>query len=86
MSTIVSNEYREERALLKLDPIVIKLEREIRAVDLKELVHEGPDRTPRSSFMIAANQEYRARGGKGNKSIGAVAHAILELRAEADVD
>ena len=41
------------------------------------MVHENG--TPRFEFMMAANNEYRARGGTDGMAIGTVAHALLRL-------
>jgi hypothetical protein len=42
-----------------------------------ELTHEGGH--PTFEFMMLSNKEYHARGGQNNESIGAVAHAIINL-------
>lgn len=69
--------YREEVDALKADPIVAAMARELGAVELEKVAHE--DGSPRFDFMCAANQQYSKRGGKGAKSIGGVAKAVLAL-------
>jgi hypothetical protein len=61
------------------DPIIIDMAGGLKGVPMSELVHDGPDSTPRFEFMTAANAEYRKRGGKDGGHIGAVAEALLRL-------
>ncbi len=67
---IESDDYRDEEARLKSDPIVIALADEVRG--------SGTDLS-NSGFMNAVNREYHARGGNDNFSIGGVARAIRAI-------
>ena len=76
---IIANEYREARAAFEADPIVKDMAGGLAGVPRDELRHEGED-TPRMAFMMAANREYRARGGEVvGYGMGDLAHAILNI-------
>lgn len=77
MVAIVSADYAINYALLASQDIVIDMAKGLADVPRKELASE--DGTPRFEFMQSANAEYRERGGKDAESIGAVAHALLNL-------
>lgn len=75
---IISNEYREARASLADDPIVVAMAAEAAALPLAELVTS--DGTPHLGFSIATLKEYRRRGGNGRaKGMGDVGYAIVDL-------
>lgn len=76
MSGVIEAEhYREARQALCADPIVQDMAAGVRHEPLDELQHESG--TPRFEFMLAANEEYRSRGGKVTAHLGGVAEAIL---------
>lgn len=79
MPGIYSDDYRREHAALVGDPIVIGMAKGLTDVTLKDILHDD-GATPRFEFMLAANREYQARGGQLSRSIGGVAHALLDLR------
>jgi hypothetical protein len=77
--TIRSKDYDETEDRLAKDPIVIAMAKGLAGVPRDQMVHEGDDATPRFEFMMAANREYRERGGTDGGHIGAVAHALLKV-------
>jgi hypothetical protein len=83
MSVIESADYEETRQRLMLDPIVMDMAEGLRGVPKEQLVHnEDPDDprpTPRFEFMMAANTEYKNRGGTDGGHIGAIAEVLLRL-------
>ena len=80
MSNVIrAAHYSETEQRLAQDPIVIAMARGLAGVPTEDLAHE--DGTPRFEFMQAANRTYRQRGGTDGGHIGAVARALLNLRA-----
>jgi len=79
MTVIKAKHYAETEDRLAQDPIIQAMAKGLAGVPRSELVHDGPDATPRFEFMQAANAEYRKRGGKDGGHIGAVAHALLKV-------
>jgi len=80
MTVIESADYENTRQRLMKDPIVITMAEEIATLASgvrTEMVHEGGN--PKSDFMMAANKEYRKRGGTDGGHIGAIAEAIFRL-------
>jgi len=65
-----------ERRLMD-DPIVRDMAEGVRAMNPAELAHGSGK--PRHAFMLAANDEYRNRGGTDGGHLGAIANAILAL-------
>ena len=78
MAAIIADHYREEYAALAADPIVIDMAAGLADVQTSDIAH--PNGSPRFEFMLAANDEYRSRGGTISRSIGGVATALLGLR------
>jgi len=74
---ILSDDYRKEQEALLADPIVAAMAASLTAGELVELIH--PDGTPTFEFMLAANAEYRSRGGKASWSMGGVGRALATL-------
>ena len=77
MTVIRSKEYDDAELRLMKDPIVYAMSRGLAGVPRDQMVHENG--TPRFEFMMAANNEYRARGGTDGMAIGTIAHALLRL-------
>lgn len=77
MAALIGKEYQAEAAALLVDPIVINMAKGLGSIDLAEIAWE--DGTPRHTFMLAARNEYHARGGVDNITIGGVANAIIAL-------
>jgi hypothetical protein len=69
--------YVETEARLTCDPVVIDMAEGVRQMNRAELADELG--VPRHEFMLAANDEYRKRGGTDSGHIGAIAIAILAL-------
>jgi len=82
MATIRAAHYGETEQRLAHDPIVQAMAQDLGNVNPAALVHDGEDETPRFEFMLAANDEYRKRGGTDGGHIGAVASAILIVLKE----
>lgn len=74
-NVIEADSYRQEERNLKSDPIVIQM-----AIEIKGDVQ--PVECDTHNFMGAANNEYRIRGGKANRTLGGVARAIKSLLTE----
>lgn len=74
MATIRAARYELDVKAMKADPIIQKMEREITTVPTAELFG--------FEFMMASNQEYKARGGKLGGHLGCVAEALRGLRAD----
>jgi hypothetical protein len=90
VSMIESPDYEVIRQRLMKDPIVIAMAKGLEGEDLSEMVHNpnlddpfNPNPTPRFEFMLAANKEYRKRGGKDGGHIGAIAEVLLRLVKDA---
>lgn len=81
MTVIQAAHYGETESRLGTDPIIIAMAKGLAGVKRAELVHDNGE-TPRFEFMMAANTEYRSRGGKDGGHIGAVAHALISLLGE----
>jgi hypothetical protein len=83
MSVIESEDYEQIRQRLMKDPIIIDMAGGLKGVPMSELIHnadaDDPRPTPRFEFMMAANKEYRSRGGTDGGHVGAVAEALLRL-------
>lgn len=86
MTVIESADYEQTRQRLMKDPIIIDMAGGLKGVPKSELAHgdipkykTDPWPTPRFEFMMAANKEYRERGGTDGGHIGAVAEALLRL-------
>jgi hypothetical protein len=86
MTVIESADYEQTRQRLMKDPIIIAMAKEMAGHPKSELAHgelpkykDDPWPTPRFEFMMAANSEYRERGGTDGGHIGAVAEALLRL-------
>lgn len=77
MTVIRSKDYDDAELRLMKDPIVFAMSKGLASVPRSEMCHE--DGAPRGEFMIAANNEYRARGGQDGFAIGTIAHALLRL-------
>lgn len=77
MHVIEAAHYEETRQRLAADPIVKGMAKGLANVPRDQMVHDSG--TPRFEFMLAANVEYHARGGKDTGHIGAVAEALLRL-------
>ena len=77
MAVIRSKEYDKAELRLMKDPIVYAMSRGLAGVPRDQMCHD--DGTPRFEFMMAANNEYRSRGGEDGFAIGTVAHALLRL-------
>ena len=76
--SIISDKYREARAAFQADPIVQDMAGGLRGTPMNEITHE--DGTPRSALMMAANREYKSRGGLvQSHGLGDLAHAILDI-------
>lgn len=81
-SAILSDDYRTEQTNLLADPIIADMAAGMNppgwsGTPWSEIMHPGG--TPRHEFMLAANAEYRARGGTQSFSIGGVAHALITI-------
>jgi hypothetical protein len=85
---IYSDDYNKNYKALSEEQAIIDMANDIRNYAHKqfgqwlapgghELTHEGGH--PTFEFMMRCNKEYHARGGQNNESIGAVAHAIINL-------
>jgi hypothetical protein len=86
MPTIESEDYEITRQRLMKDPIIIDMAGGLKNEPVEGLCHgelpkykTDPWPTPRFEFMMAANAEYRERGGTDGGHIGAVAEALLRL-------
>jgi hypothetical protein len=79
MTVIKSKDYGETENRLMADPLVIAMAKGLKDVPLDQMHHGEPERTPLFEFMMAANAEYRKRGGKDGGHIGAVATALINL-------
>ena len=77
MTVIRSKEYDDAELRLMKDPIVYAMSRGLAGVPREHMCHESGQ--PKFEFMMAANNEYRARGGSDGFAIGTVAHALLRL-------
>lgn len=73
---IESDDYREETARLREDPIIVAMEEELGYLSRAEL--------DSYAFTVAASDEYHARGGSGDFSIGGPARAIRAIRRARD--
>lgn len=91
MSTIVSDDYREEQRKLREQLAIQTMARELReAIDSGKVVKDDiahPTGTPRYAFMKQAIDEYTRRckvqGVEDvHRTIGSVAEALLALVAE----
>jgi hypothetical protein len=69
--------YGEARARFANDEIVRAMAEGLRGVDLAQLEHEGGG--ARFEFLMAANDEYEARGGTDRAHLGAIAEALLMI-------
>jgi hypothetical protein len=69
--------YAETERRLMGDPIVRDMAEGVRHMDRADLAHDTG--TPRHEFTMAANDEYRKRGGTDGGHLGAIATAILNL-------
>lgn len=78
ITVIESPDYEQTRQRLMRDPIVIDMAKGLLRESRNDLVHEGSD-TPRHEFMLAANAEYRRRGGTDGGHLGAVPEALIRL-------
>lgn len=79
MTTIKAAHYDETEIRLMADPIIVDMAGGLKGVPRDQLMHTGPENTPRFEFMMRANEEYRSRGGTDGGHIGAVARALLRL-------
>lgn len=77
MTVIESEDYEHTRQRLMKDPIVIAMAKGLANEPKSSLQHHLG--TPRFDFMMAANKEYRERGGTDGGHIGAIAEALLRL-------
>jgi hypothetical protein len=77
---VTAAHYAETEARLMRDPIVIAMAEGVREMNPADLAHG--DGTPRHEFMLAANDEYRKRGGSDGGHLGAIASAILALLSQ----
>jgi hypothetical protein len=81
MTTVIeSDEFRQEVAELKADPIVQAMAKEVKDVPEWKLYHV--DGTPKIGFMRRTVNEYQKRGGVKAKTLGSVARAITALNKE----
>lgn len=79
MATIKAKHYDDDEKRLSEDPIVIAMANELPSDGfLGRYLHDTGE--PTFSFMLRANDEYRARGGKDGAHIGCIAHAILRIK------
>lgn len=82
MNAIVGESIRAERKALSEDPIVDAMAADIADgiskgfITLGDIAHD--DGTPRFEFMQRANRHYAERGGKNSRTIGGVAHVIID--------
>lgn len=76
-TVIAAGHYAEDVKELLKDPIIISMAIGLRDVPREKIMHDSG--TPRHEFMGQANRVYAERGGKGGKSIGAVAQALIQL-------
>jgi hypothetical protein len=76
-SVIAAGHYAEDVTELLKDPIILGMAVGLREIPREKIMHDNG--TPRHEFMGQANKTYRERGGKGGKSIGAVAEALLKF-------
>lgn len=74
MGAIRASHYGETEKRLASDPIIIAMAKGLAGVPREEMFHENG--TARHEFMMAANREYRSRGGTDGGHIGAVANAL----------
>lgn len=79
---IESDDYREEVAQLKEDPIIIQMADELPPDWRLQFTHGGTDDSPNWFFMTRASDEYHRRGGTQGRSIGGPAKAIIAVRRE----
>lgn len=86
MTIIESPDYEETRQRLMKDPIIIAMAKGLKGAPINDIAHVhnlddpfNPNPTPRFEFMMAANSEYRSRGGTDGGHMGAVAEALLRL-------
>lgn len=78
MVTIIeAKEYEEARQRLAKDPIIIAMAHGLANVPREEIAHE--DGTPRHEFMLAANREYRERGGEDGYALGTIPDALIRV-------
>jgi hypothetical protein len=73
-----SPDYEETRQRMMWDPIVIAMAKGLRDVPRDQMAWDGGN-TPRHEFMLAANAEYRSRGGTDGGHLGAVPEALIRL-------
>jgi hypothetical protein len=87
MAMIRAKEYGETEERLTKDPIVIEMAHGLADTPREQLVHEADEdgEQPRFEFMMAANKEYRERGGTDGGHIGAVATALLKVLDSGEV-
>jgi len=81
MTVIEGAQYETTRRELMEDPLIQQMAQSIPIEALPLITHE--DGTPHLDFMIKANRRYRDLGGTRGGHIGAVAEAILRIKAHA---
>lgn len=72
---LLSDDYRLELRELIDDPIIEAMAEGLGQIAFPEIVHPGG--SPRFEFMLACRDEYHARGGTANRSMGAPAKAVF---------
>ena len=81
MSIIESDDYREEVATLREDPIIQEMAAELPDNWRVFALNEGTDQA-RHAFMMNALDEYKERGGTQARSIGGPVRAIIAILKE----
>jgi hypothetical protein len=85
MSVIESEDYENTRQRLMKDQVVLAMAQGLSNTPSEEMVHPGPDKTPRFEFIQAANAEYRKRLERLElpddqpRHLGGVAEALIRL-------
>lgn len=81
-AVIEGPEYEQARQRLALDHVVKRMAAEVLNVADREIVDE--DGTPRWGFIRGATERYAELGGgdTGPRHIGAIAEAVLRVRAQ----
>ena len=78
-AVLESADYEATRLRLLDDPVILSMADGLNGHPLADLAHD--DLTPRHDFMLAANRRYAQIGGRVTGHLGAVAEALLRIRA-----